>query len=136
MADRIDSWVDLKYISNEDKLISIIYYNYPPGKQNIGSSYLDTIKSIYNMLYTLKDEGYDVGELPTNMTELENLIISCGINVATWAPGELEKLANRSEVTLLPVSEYTSWFNSLDDIVKIQVSQGPVAYKSFLCNCF
>lgn len=128
LADRIDSWVDLKYTLNEDKLISIIYYNYPPGKQNIGSSYLDTIKSIYNILYTLKDAGYNVGDLPKNVSELENLIISCGINVATWAPGELEKLANRSEVTLLPVSEYTSWFNSLDDIVKIQVQNGTVAY--------
>ena len=128
LADRIDSWVDLKYTANDEKLISIIYYNYPPGKQNIGSSYLDTIKSIYNMLLTLRDAGYDVGKLPNNVSELEDLIISCGINVATWAPGELEKLANRSEVTLLPVSEYTEWFNSLDDIVKIQVVEGPVAY--------
>ena len=128
LADRIDSWVDLKYTANDEKLISIIYYNYPPGKQNIGSSYLDTIKSIYNMLYTLKEAGYDVGKLPNNVSELEDLIISCGINVATWAPGELEKLANRSEVILLPVSEYTEWFNGLDDIVKIQVVEGPVAY--------
>ena len=76
------------------KKVSLIYYNYPPGKQNIGSSYLDTIKSIYNMLYALKDAGYDVGELPKNVSELEDLIISCVINVATWAPGELAKLAN------------------------------------------
>lgn len=128
LADRIDSWVDLKYTVNDEKMISIIYYNYPPGKQNIGSSYLDTIKSIYNMLYTLKDAGYNVGDLPKNVSELEDLIIACGINVATWAPGELEKLANRSGVTLLPVKEYTEWYNSLDDIVKIQVSNGTVAY--------
>lgn len=128
LTDRIDSWVDLKYTQNDEKLISIIYYNYPPGKQNIGSSYLDTIKSIYNMLYTLKDEGYDVGKLPSSVEELENLMLKCGINVANWAPGELEKLANQSEVTLLPVSEYNEWFNSLDEIVKIQVREGPVAY--------
>ena len=128
LADRIDSWVDLKYTANEDKLVSIIYYNYPPGKQNIGSSYLDTITSIYNILKTLKDEGYDVGELPNNVSELEDLMLKCGINVATWAPGELEKLANQSGVVLLPVEEYTTWFNSLDEIVKIQVREGPVAY--------
>ena len=120
-TDRIDAWVDLKYTDNADKLLSIIYYNYPPGKQNIGSSYLDTIKSIYNILYTLKSEGYNVGELPTSVEELEDLMLKCGINVATWAPGELEKLANQSGVTLLPVSEYNDWFNSLDEIVKIQV---------------
>ena len=128
LTDRIDSWVDLKYTPNDEKLISIIYYNYPPGKQNIGSSYLDTIKTIYNMLHTLKDEGYDVGKLPSSVEELENLMLKCGINVANWAPGELEKLANQSGITLLPVSEYTDWFNSLDEIVKIQVREGPVAY--------
>ena len=128
LTERIDSWVDLRYTLNSQKAISFIYYNYPPGKQNIGSSYLDSITSIYNMLYTLKDEGYDVGELPANVSELEDMMLKCGINVATWAPGELEKLANQSDVVLLPVSEYTDWFNDLDEIVKIQVREGPVAY--------
>ena len=128
LTDRVDSWVDLRYSENGEKLLSIIYYNYPPGKQNIGSSYLDTITSIYNMLYTLKAAGYKVEDLPNNVSELEDMILKCGINVANWAPGELEKLANQSGVTLLPVSEYTKWFNSLDDIIKLQVREGPVAY--------
>ena len=128
LVDRVDSWVDLQYTPNIDKLISIVYYNYPPGKQNIGASYLDAITSIYNMLYTLKAEGYNLTDLPNNVSELEDMMITCGINVANWAPGEVEKLANRSGVTLLPVEEYKNWFNSLDDIVKLQVSEGPVAY--------
>jgi len=128
LTDRVDSWVDLKYAENGEKVLSIIYYNYPPGKQNIGSSYLDTITSIYNILYTLKAAGYTVEDLPNNVSELEDMILRCGINVANWAPGELEKLANQSGVTLLPVSEYTEWFNSLEDIIKLQVREGPVAY--------
>ena len=90
----------MKYTANADKLLSIIYYNYPPGKQNIGSSYLDTIKSIYNILYTLKTNGYNVGELPKSVNELEDLMLKCGINVATWAPGELEKLANQKSMRI------------------------------------
>lgn len=128
LTDRISSWVDLRYTLNDDKVLSIIYYNYPPGKQNIGSSYLDSITSIYNMLYTLKEAGYNVGELPKNVSELENEMIRCGINVANWAPGELQKLADQPGITLLPVDEYVNWYNTLDDIVKIQVSEGPVAY--------
>ncbi len=128
LTDRIDSWVDLRYLSNDEKVLSIVYYNYPPGKQNIGSSYLDSIVSIYNLLYTLKSAGYNVGELPTNVSTLEDMMIRCGINVANWAPGELEKLANQPGITLLPVNEYVNWYNSLDGIVKLQVSEGPVAY--------
>ena len=128
LTDRVVSWIDLRYTENTDKKISLIYYNYPPGKQNIGSSYLDSITSIYNLLYALKAEGYNVGELPDNVSELEDMIIKCGINVATWAPGELEKLANRSNVVLLPVSEYLAWFENLEPISKLQVVEGPVAY--------
>jgi len=127
-TDRIISWIDLKYIQNENKKISLIYYNYPPGKQNIGSSYLDSITSIYNLLSTLNSEGYNVGILPDNVSQLEDMIIQCGINVATWAPGELEKLANQSNVVLLPVSEYLEWFENLKPISKLQVVEGPVAY--------
>ena len=128
LTDRVDSWVDLQYTPNIDKMISIVYYNYPPGKQNIGASYLDAITSVYNMLYTLRDEGYNLTDLPNNVSELEDMMLACGINVANWAPGELEKLANRTGVALLPADEYMEWFNSLDDIVKLQVSEGPVAY--------
>lgn len=128
LVDRVDSWVDLQYTPNIDKMISIVYYNYPPGKQNIGASYLDAITSVYNMLLTLKAEGYNVTDLPSNVSELEDMMLTCGINVANWAPGEVEKLANRSGVTLLPAEEYMAWFNSLDDVVKLQVTEGPVAY--------
>lgn len=79
LTDRIISWIDLKYKANEDKKVSLIYYNYPPGKQNIGSSYLDTITSVYNLLLTLKSEGYNVGELPENTSQLEDMIIKSGI---------------------------------------------------------
>ena len=127
-GDRILSWIDLHYENNANKKISLVYYNYPPGKQNIGSSYLDSITSIYNLLLTLQSEGYDVGQLPDNVSQLEDMIIKAGINVATWAPGELEKLANRSNVVLLPVSEYLEWFDNLQPISKLQVVEGPVAY--------
>lgn len=127
-TDRVVKWVDLQYTNNSQKKISLVYYNYPPGKQNIGSSYLDSIKSIFNILYKLKAQGYNVGNLPANVSELENMMIKSGINVATWAPGELEKLANQSNIVLLPVSEYMEWFNSLEPISKVQVVEGPVAY--------
>lgn len=87
---RIVSWINLQYTINSDKKISLVYFNYPPGKQNIGSSYLDSITSVYNLLYELKSQGYNVGKLPTTVKELEDMMIKSGINVATWAPGELE----------------------------------------------
>ena len=125
---RIVSWINLQYTVNSNKKISLVYFNYTPGKQNIGSSYLDSITSVYNLLYELKSQGYNVGKLPTTVKELEDMMIKSGINVATWAPGELEKLSNQPDIVLLPVAEYENWFNSLEPISKVQVIEGPVAY--------
>jgi Cobalamin biosynthesis protein CobN and related Mg-chelatases len=62
MAKRVASWVKLQYMDNADKLIAMIYYNYPPGKDNIGSSYLDTITSIYNLLKCIEGRGLHCGK--------------------------------------------------------------------------
>src|SRR5690606_2366966 len=46
---------------NAEKRIAILYYNYPPGKANIGASYLNVAESLANVLTRLAAEGYDVG---------------------------------------------------------------------------
>ncbi len=134
MTGRVASWVKLHYLPNADKLVALIYYNYPPGKDNIGSSYLDTITSIYNLLNVLKAEGYTLENIPTNATDLEEMMITLGINVANWAPGELEKLANNPNVILYPVADYLQWFNQLAPITQLQITEGPVAYIGELCR--
>lgn len=128
LVERAKSWVDLKYTSNSNKTLSLIYYNYPVGKSNIGSSYLNTISSLYNVLNILKNEGYDVGNTPTTEKELEDLLIKYGLNVANWSRGDLETMADSSNVVLLSVDEYNLWFNNLENITKIQIIEGPVAY--------
>ena len=38
-----------------------MYYNYPPGKANIGASYLNVAESLANILQRLAKDGYDLG---------------------------------------------------------------------------
>jgi cobaltochelatase CobN len=121
-------------MDNADKLIALIYYNYPPGKDNIGSSYLDTITSLYNLLLVLKEEGYTVENIPESADDLEDLMIALGINVANWAPGELQKLVDNPNIILYPVDDYMEWFEQLDEITQLQVVEGPVAYIGELCK--
>ncbi len=45
-----------------EKHVALIYYNYPPGKANIGASYLNVAESLANILQRLKQDGYDVGD--------------------------------------------------------------------------
>ena len=83
-------WADLKDMENKDKKISIVLYNYPPGKAEIGASYLDVFESTYDLLYRLNEAGYDVGDINDipSLYDLTELIVEAG-NKGTWAQGVL-----------------------------------------------
>jgi len=134
LAERVAAWVQLQYMVNSDKLVALIYYNYPVGKDNIGSSYLDTVTSVYNLLKILKENGYTVKSIPEDEDELLDLMIELGLNIASWAPGELEELASNPDVILYSVDDYLEWFNQLDELTQLQVTEGPVAYIGALCK--
>ncbi|WP_458403979.1 cobaltochelatase subunit CobN [Methanobrevibacter sp.] len=54
-------WADLHDLNNSDKKIAVMLYNYPPGKAEIGASYLDVFTSAYELLIQLHNQGYDIG---------------------------------------------------------------------------
>jgi len=128
IVERAWNWVQLQKLPNSEKKIALIYYSHDPGKASIGAYYLNLAESIINILERLKAEGYTVGEIPENADELIDTMLLQGINVANWAPGELEKLANNPNVILWPVEEYEQWFAQLNPLAQKQMIEGPVGY--------
>lgn len=112
LADRIDRWAQLRRLPNARKKVAVIYYNYPPGKENIGASYLNVLpRSLWQILSRLQREGYDVGSAPRDEQALFELLREHGANVGNWAPGALEQLVRGGHAVLWPVSEYRRWFD-------------------------
>ena len=86
-------WADLKDLNNSDKTIAIVLYNYPPGKAEIGASYLNVTQSTYDLIVMLYEQGYDTGgDIRQIMTarELEEIIFKMG-NKGSWAYGLLKQ---------------------------------------------
>lgn len=116
LIDRVESWVKLGEIPESDKKVAIIYYNHGGGKDNIGASYLDVIPSLSGLLDAMAVSGYALDENQAlNETELLDLMLTQGINIGTWAPGELEKLVDTGKVVLVPESTYEGWFSELPE---------------------
>ncbi|KKH97940.1 cobalt chelatase [Methanosarcina sp. 1.H.T.1A.1] len=114
LVDRVESWVNLGEIPESDKKVAIIYYNHGGGKDNIGASYLDVVPSISSLLGAMAADGYDLNESQVpNQTELLDLMLTQGINIGTWAPGELQKLVDTGKIVLVPESTYEGWFSEL-----------------------
>ena len=46
VGDRAVAWAKLSETSNQDKQVALMYYNYPPGKEDIGANYLNVMRSL------------------------------------------------------------------------------------------
>lgn len=122
LVQRVRAWVNLQDKKNKDKRIAFIYYNYPPGKNNIGASYLNVLpESLWEMINRLKAEGYDLGEKPPTKEELFNDVFNYGRNIGNWAPGELDRVVKNGQAVLIPLSEYKDWFSGLPAALRNEI---------------
>lgn len=112
-VNRINAWINLQKKNNADKKVAIFYWNYPPGKQHIGASYLNVFASIDNVLKKMKEAGYDVGNEAINPETLLENSLRYGRNIGNWAPGELDEMVKNGKCVLLPLEEYQKWTRSL-----------------------
>ena len=130
-----NAWAKLRELNNSDKKVSIILYGYPPGKANIGASYLDVFQSLHDMLEKMYDEGYNIGmnksQIPT--TEELNAIVTDFGNKGIWAEGLLDLYVHdhydelTSNGQLVDEETYFKWFNALPTEMQEQLtnSWGP-----------
>ena len=111
---RAKAWLNLKALPNRDKKVVIMFWNHTPGKQNIGATYLNVFKSLEKILARLAREGYTIqGQLPSEK-EIQELILSTGRNIGSWAPGELDRLLAKGQAIRLPMNQYKAWYATLD----------------------
>ncbi|MBF2080363.1 MAG: magnesium chelatase subunit H [Synechococcales cyanobacterium T60_A2020_003] len=99
IAQRAMKWANLRRKPKVDKKVAITVFSFPPDKGNVGTAaYLDVFGSIYEVLHALKNNGYDVQELPDSPQALMEAVIHDA--QAQYASPELN-IAYR-----MPVPEY------------------------------
>lgn len=114
LAERARRWVDLRSNPAPAKKVAVIYYNYPPGKENIGASYLNVLpRSLWQILSRLRQEGYWAKGAPDSESALFDAIREHGANLGNWAPGALAAQAQSGKLVLWPVAEYRKHFDRL-----------------------
>lgn len=125
LSERLSHWQVLQQRANGDKRIAIIYYNHPPGRQNIGADNLDVPTSLFDMLHWLNDEGYDTGPLPESPDALLDQLQARGVNL-TDDPRSLRAMA--AHVAQLSAEDYRAYFETLPDVVQEELVHGPLGY--------
>jgi magnesium chelatase subunit H len=76
IAKRAMKWANLRIKPKTEKKIAITVFSFPPDKGNVGTAaYLDVFGSIYEVLKGLKQNGYDLPELPESAHALLEEVI-------------------------------------------------------------
>jgi len=123
LAARLDRWLVLRAKANAEKRVAVIYYNHPPGRQNIGADNLDVPNSLFDMLKALKAAGYTTGELPASPEALLDRIMAHGVNLPEDRAA-LRELAQT--VAHVPAADYARWFATLPPRVRNEMTDGPL----------
>lgn len=116
-------YATLRATANRDKRIAVLFYNYPPGKANIGASYLNVAESLANILQRLKKDGFDVGGADLSGASVLQTLLARSRNVAGYAPGELQELVKDGGAVRVGIPEYTRSLNSLSPPLKAKILQ-------------
>ncbi|WP_395407400.1 cobaltochelatase subunit CobN [Pseudoduganella sp. UC29_106] len=121
LTARVSRWLALRAKANRDKRVALIYYNHPPGRQNIGADNLDVPASLFDMLHAMKNAGYTVGALPESPQALLDMIMAHGVNL----PEDRAALRELSgTVNSVSAAEYARWFGTLPPRVQGEMTSG------------
>ncbi|WP_448264991.1 magnesium chelatase subunit H [Nostoc sp. DSM 114159] len=76
VAERALKWANLRRKPKLQKKVAITVFSFPPDKGNVGTAaYLDVFGSIYEVMKALKNNGYDLPELPESAEALMQEVI-------------------------------------------------------------
>ena len=125
-------WADLRDMNNSDKKIAIVLYNYPPGKAEIGASYLDVFLSTYELIIQLGQQGYDIGCDVNDIMSLDNFtdfVFKMG-NKGSWASGLLEQYVETNWDSLVAHNQLIS----IKDFFKLTSDIKPELYDEMMAR--
>lgn len=111
----------LRLKANRDKHVALMFYNYPPGKANIGASYLNVAESLANILQRLARDGYDLGGADVSAAHVLADITTKGRNVGGYAPGELSALVQQGGAVKVDLKDYRSWLDQLAPSLRAKI---------------
>lgn len=126
LADRASEWLRLREREPKKRRVAVVYYNYPPGRESIGASYLNVApNSLKTILDELRSSGFDLGDCPRDAESIFSAVHAYGSNPPPdeTATREIDRMVRSRRVQLVPLDLYCKWFDRLpqrlrDSIIK------------------
>ncbi|MBO5605045.1 MAG: cobaltochelatase subunit CobN [Acidaminococcaceae bacterium] len=119
-ARKVKKWAILSHLQNKDKRVAIIFHNYPPTNDSIGSAQgLDSPASVALLLKAMKEAGYRMDFLPEDGKELIDKITEGFTNDRRFlTESQIAKAAGK-----VSKEEYREWFGKQDAAVQEEMTR-------------
>jgi cobaltochelatase CobN len=115
------NWSALRTKPNREKKIAIIFHNYPPRNDTIGTAIgLDTFKSVHNLLSRLEAEGYILNETYADPLALADQMVSGLTCDRRWLTPDA--MAQRAAAQV-PAEAHEKWHGQLPDTNKTHMTK-------------
>ncbi|MEM1169155.1 MAG: magnesium chelatase subunit H [Cyanobacteria bacterium P01_H01_bin.35] len=87
LTGRVKNWIKLRQTPPAERKIAVILYGFPPGYGATGTAALLNVpRSLLKFLHALKEEGYNVGEIPEDGEELIRQIKEADEIYSSYSP--------------------------------------------------
>jgi cobaltochelatase CobN len=106
----VSNFISLKKLSNSEKKVAIYYFK-GAGQETLAAQGLETIPALYNLLKRLKSEGYKVDNLPADVKSFEQILMTQGAVLSTYAEGNFAEFLHKGNPELIEKSVYKSWIS-------------------------
>lgn len=107
-VETVGNYISLRRKDNSEKKVAIFYFK-GPGQNSLVAEGMEVGPSLFNLLTRLKNEGYNVGNLPHSAEALEKLINENGRVFNEYAMGRKEEFVKRNSPEIISRSDYDSW---------------------------
>jgi len=107
-VNMIEQWFLLKNAQKNEKKLAIVYFK-GPGKNALVAGNMEVVPSLFKTLHKLKNEGYDLGDLPDDYQVFKKDINRQGAVMAPYAKGLMKEFFTEGEPALIDGDIYSSW---------------------------
>ncbi len=114
LTGRVKNWIKLRQTPPAERKIAVILYGFPPGYGSTGTAALLNVpRSLLKFLNALKEEGYNVGDIPEDGEELIRQIREADEIYSSSSSSPLSKGGMRGDNNQVNIKSLEKWLGYL-----------------------
>lgn len=104
----VSNYLQLKDLDNSKKRVAIYYFK-GSGLGSLTAAGLEVVPSLYEVLKSLKEAGYNVDGLPATLEKFNEMIMSQGVVLGPYAKGAYEEYLQTGNPERIRKEDYLQW---------------------------